>query len=546
MKHTETTGAPRNLEGDMAHLGGPPAIPSLRRSLAATTFFIITWLLVFPYFGELNNPNENVRVYMTAALVDHGTYEISEERARWGWVNDGACVEHRENDLLPCEGGWQGERFYYSVKAPLTSFLGIPGYLIAKALHSTADSSAPFADILWWVRLFGAGIPCSFFLFFFYRFLGRLTTSALARDTTFIAFAFGSVFLGYSLLFVSHSTCAAAAGSALMLLISFWRARKLGRPLTGRKAASRAFFAGLFAASATAFEYPAFFVTLLLCVFALIAIRSRHIFLFCLGALLPTLLVAHFQWSAFGNPLTPGHLFVESADFRAGHESGFFGADFLHWDAVFGLLFGPREGLFTTSPIFVFALLGITTAYRRGRGPTVTALIASALSYLAICFMNNWTGGWVIGPRYLLMVYPFVAIATLFGIESIVQKRRYGVTVVHTLLIMSIALSWAPSLLFPHAPPNTNFPLFDSALPLISAGLMPASPLNHLGIYGRGVLLAPLLILIFALAWTKGSSTKRGWVFGTVITCAAVCAVYVYQDQAFPLPPGTHHNWWSR
>ena len=29
------------------------------------------WLVPFPWFESLNNPNENVRVYMTRAIVEH-------------------------------------------------------------------------------------------------------------------------------------------------------------------------------------------------------------------------------------------------------------------------------------------------------------------------------------------------------------------------------------------------------------------------------------------------------------------------------------------
>ena len=105
--------------------------------MAAVALFVGVWLYVFPYFASLSNPNENVRLYMTAALVDEGSYEISSIRQRWGWVNDAACVQDVVGVLSPCTGVMPqgGERRYYSVKAPLASFLAIPGYVVAKWVH---------------------------------------------------------------------------------------------------------------------------------------------------------------------------------------------------------------------------------------------------------------------------------------------------------------------------------------------------------------------------------------------------------------------------
>ena len=46
---------------------------------------VVTWtyLWFFPYFAGLNNPNENVRLYLTRAMVDHGSLAIG-QRIRGG------------------------------------------------------------------------------------------------------------------------------------------------------------------------------------------------------------------------------------------------------------------------------------------------------------------------------------------------------------------------------------------------------------------------------------------------------------------------------
>ena len=49
-----------------------PATPSRRRTRWMLGMMAICLLWPFPSFEQINNPNENVRFYMTAALVEDG------------------------------------------------------------------------------------------------------------------------------------------------------------------------------------------------------------------------------------------------------------------------------------------------------------------------------------------------------------------------------------------------------------------------------------------------------------------------------------------
>ncbi|MFK8003097.1 MAG: hypothetical protein AB8H86_26240 [Polyangiales bacterium] len=534
-------------------------MPSRKRSLVATLFFVAAWLFVFPYFERMNNPNENVRLYMTAALVDDGSYEISNQRQRWGWVNDAACTQparpgvegFAEGELMYCEGRPGGARKYYSVKAPLTSWLGIPGYVIAKWLGGEELTKA---SAIWWVRLFGTGIPCAIFLFFFYGFLGRVTSSPMARDLSFLAFALGSVFLGYSYLFASHSTSAVAAGGAFIILAHFHRQKRDGFRAETKKQRSGAWLlaalAGFLTAGCTALEYPCLLFSVAFSLYALVAIRPfPRILAFGVGALIPTLLVAHFQWSAFGNPLSPGHLFVENAAFRAGHEQGFFGADGFHWEAAASLLFAPREGLFTTTPFFLFALLGLAPLWKRYRVAASFAGAASLLTYLAICLMGNWDGGWVIGPRYLVVLLPFVAIASAAGLESAERKAPILTGyVASTLIIMSFAVAGTLSVFYPHVPAEIIWPMSHMVWPVLSEGRAPHNALELLGMVGSWTMLPLVFLALGSLVWAQDKKTKWRapmWVVAGVFTAAALYATSIPEmgDAARPALDAVHSLW---
>lgn len=481
---------------------------SKRRRIAAAALFAAVALYVFPYFPILNNPNENVRLYMTAALVDEGTYEISEIRRRWGWTNDAACVDVGPGDgsRVPCEGPMRqipsradDGREYFSVKAPLASWMGVPGYQLYRWWKGDADPE--LVEALWWTRVSASVLPMVVFFYFFHGFLGRLTRSPIVRDAVYLGTALGSVLLGYALLFVSHSQSAAFAFGAFMLLHRSRRepAKKLAHGL--------ALVAGLLAAGTTALEYPCVLVTALLCVQALFALHWSRWVAFGVGALIPTLMVMHFQDAAFGSPLSPGHLFVENPAFRAIHEGGFFGMDEVQWDAAWKLLVHPRLGLFSLTPILAFAVLGVVPAFRR-EGARLEAFFGSLIvvgMYVAVIHLANWDGGWVTGPRYLVVVIPFVACGAALGLDGLVSRGGRTQRWAHGLALGTAAASLIaagfPSLYYPHLPPDLDWPLAHLFGVLVAHDFAPYTALHLLEVHGTVSMVPVALVLTLGLGW---------------------------------------------
>jgi len=481
-------------------------------------------LYVFPYYPILNNPNENVRLYMTAALVDEGTYEISAIRQRWGWTNDAACVDVGEDGgRVPCEGPMRrvpradDGRQYFSVKAPLASWLGVPGYQLYRWWKG--DAEPELAEALWWTRVSASAAPMVLFFYFFHGFLGRLTRSPIVRDAVFVGTALGSVLLGYALLFVSHSQSAAFAFGAFMLL---HRSRRLEGK---RLAQGLAFLAGLLAAGTTALEYPCVLVTAVLCLQALFALHWSRWVAFGVGALLPTLLVMHFQDAAFGSPLSPGHLFVENPAFRAIHEGGFFGMGELQWDAAWKLLVHPRLGLFSLTPILAFALLGIVPAFRR-KGARLEAAFGVTITagmYLAVIHLANWDGGWVTGPRYLVVVIPFVASGAALGLDGLVARGGRSLRAAHALAIgtafASLVAAGFPSLYYPHLPPDLDWPLAHLFPVLVSHDFAPYTALHLVDVHGSVSMVPVALLFTMAIGWAAHGQ------YGTALRAIPIAAL---------------------
>lgn len=441
----------------------------------------VAYLYVFPYFPKINNPNENVRLYMTAAIVEQGTYAIDDIRARWGWVND-AAVHHGK---------------VFSVKSPGTSLVGVPAYALYYWGGQWLGSGFDRTVAIWVCRVTASIVPTLVFLWFFYRWLGRRTRYPVLRDATFLSVALGSLLFGYAILYVSHTLSAVCAFGAFMILFD---GRHGARP--NRRTS---FLAGLLAAGVTFFEYPGLVVSAALTAYALAALRPRRRFLsFALGALVPTLLVMHFQWVAFENPFMPGHLYVETDALREAHHEGLYGATGFHPEAAFALLFDFGMGLLPLTPLLAFAALGFPRLLidRRLRLEGAVALACFGLTYAAITFMNNWRGGWTIGPRYLAVVVPFVAWAALEGLDLMAQRTPRAVAVLAIgFTATALVASGLPSMYYPHIPPELDRPLDELFAVLVSHGYAPYTAGNLLGWWGTASMVPMFLLGGFALAW---------------------------------------------
>ncbi|MET0385751.1 MAG: hypothetical protein ABW321_07315, partial [Polyangiales bacterium] len=460
------------------------------------------YLYAFPYQATLNNPNENVRFYMTAALVEDGTYAIDGMRARWGWVNDAAV-----------HGGHT-----YSVKAPGTSLLGLPGYVTYLYGSRAFGHAYDRTEALWVCRLTASILPSLLFAYVYLGFLLRRGYPAAVTFASFAAVMLGSLLYGYGMLFVSHTLSAVVAFTAFAWLYEVERNERRGSPLT-------AAWYGLLAAATTWLEYPGLVATLVLTGYALYVLRSWRLRAAWLaGGVVPALSLMHFQWRAFDNPLTPGHLFVESAAFRAAHEQGVYGAVGPSWEALHGLLFDLGAGLFPLTPLLWLALPGLWLLCRRRetRAAGITCGVLWLLTTLAIASMNNWRGGWTIGPRYLAVCVPFLGLAALHGLAQLPPLWAAGLGL--GTMLAACAASGIPSVYYPHLPPEFTRPLPQLFQVLIAHDYAPLNAGQWLGVWGSASML-PLLACVLGLsaAVLQTAGRQRGLVAGIALATAALC-----------------------
>ena len=479
-------------DGDAAARGVGEADRPVRplRRLARWARGHWAWLLVAfvylyatPLYPKLNNPNENVRFYMTAAMVEQGTYRIDEMRRRWGWVNDASVYEGH----------------YYSVKAPGTSWLGVPGYVLYRWW---AGEHFDRWEALRWVRRSSTTLPVLAFLAFFWGWLRRQGFAPWVADATLLSVALGSPLLGYALLNASHATAAAALTVAFALL---FEARRGYRP--------------------------------------------SHLRAFVLGGLLPTLAVAHFHWRAFGNPLTPGHRYLENRGLLKFHDKGLYGVTSLHPEAMWRLLVDPRWGLLTTAPWVLLALWGgLRMLRRRRRGsrwPRGAALVAWATvlgTYLAVSLLVHYWGGWSLGPRYLTEVIPLLGWMGAWALPEPggdlaeaapdPPSRRWPWWAAG-LSLAGLLLGGLPSLYYPHIPESLRWPWPWLYATLLSLDFAPYNlGRDLLGLRGTASMLPVFAAMLggWVLAWRAWRARVR--LVGALLVAAAVFTAFWW-----PAPP---------
>ena len=102
----------------------------------------------------------------------------------------------------------------------------------------------------------------------------------------------------------------------------------------------------------------------------------------------------------FGNPFNPGYL---------GDTNPAFGSSLL-W-GTYGLLLSPSGSLFLYCPVALLGVPALVAWWREDRPATVLFAGLFVTFFAFYAQLGNWSGGRSYGPRYLVPVLPFLALA---------------------------------------------------------------------------------------------------------------------------------------
>lgn len=468
----------------------------------------MVWLYLysFPYFPGIRSANELPRVYLTWAMVEEGSFAIDTGVARWG----------RTADVSPVRG------HVYSNKAPGSSFLAVPAYLLLAGGKAAVGAGEPtLAEMMWAFRVFTGVIPTLLFLLLLSRFLRRFAQED-GRTLALAGYALGSMAMAYSVLFIAHQLSAVCIGTAYVLLT--WVVED-GRDTRWMAAA------GLAAGCAPLVDYQSAFAGVPLAVYALMKLlgarprRFRPIAYAVLGAVPPIALLLFYHHQAFGSPFKTGYDYSQT--FAHFHQQGFLGMTELRWEAFVGSTVAPDNGLLFLCPMLLLALPGWYLMARRGQWAHLGVTAAVVVIYLLfISSINFWRGGWQMGPRYITAMLPFAMVPVAVALDAASRRwplRALGVALV-TVGMVIYALSCA---MFPHFPEKFRNPLYELTFRLMGDELAPYNLGWVLGLRGAWSLLpyGAVLAAVIALVALPEPRRWRSALLG-VAGAALILAAY--------------------
>lgn len=451
-----------------------------------------------PYLGRFMNANERPRLLQGIAWVEEGTSSI-DGRAT-GHIVSGIDVSRTPaGNLVPN-------------KPPGTTIPAAVAYGLVR--NTEAPTLETYTQL---ARVLGGMVPMVVLLAFAWRrHPGRAGAFAL------VTLALATPCLAYSRLLYGHALAACCLWGGVMMLERARAERRVGWAVAG----------GMIAAAAVTVEYLAAFAGVPIGIWLIAGARRRGswsvVAASVLGASVPIAGLMRYQHALFGSPwLTPYH-FVVREGFAEIHGQGLLGLTWPSTDSVFEHLLSPWGGLLYWAPLSVLAIAAMFRAVRRGEDePTERVGLAIVLLLLVLNVCLAQTGGWRVGPRYLVVALPFL-LPGFRRLHGWLGRPGWGALVV-ALLGWSLFVNFFAAGLFPHLVPEGN-PLRDFLLPLWAEGLRPHS---LWGSWGMGLTGTVTLILFVAVTRPESLAERRNWLAGLVGT-----ALLLGVGLALPGAPG--------
>jgi hypothetical protein len=459
-----------------------------RHFILIAAVLLLSYLYVLPRWADWS---QNSRLDLVRALSEQGSVIIDDYV-----VNTG--------DYALFEG------HAYSDKAPGPAFLALPAALILQpvldlppvqqSLDRLAGSSALSATLnptgsgvnIDKVRAFAVLVASTALAVALPTALGALALALLLRRMGVdeapaaimtLAYGLGTLIAAYGGNFYSHALAASLLIGALAVAAQAY-------------AFPRALLIGLLLGWAVISEYPAALPAAAIGLAAVWAWRRPSALAWMvLGGLPPLLLLAAYDLRAFGTPLPVGY--EHSALWQGQHQTGFLSITYPRPEAIWGLTFGLYRGLFVRAPWLLLALPGYLIWWRSGQNRPLWWVAVLAPLGLLLFYASSimWWGGFGAGPRYLVALVPFLALASAPAAMSL-WHRLWGRAALLLLVATSIVLTWGEAVARQSFPPDTlGNPWISYTLPAWREGDIARSLGAALGLHG-GLALLPLALLI--------------------------------------------------
>lgn len=429
----------------MSELGR--VISPLREHRRSLLPLAATLLFTYAYFVPAAAWNQNSRLALTRALVEHRSTIIDEYHVTTG-------------DKSFRDG------HFYSDKAPGISWLSTIPYALFHGWRTATGGEKPGVGVqpldpraaaageeplpeerkpgdvlvynqahrlaLYLCTLFSVGLPSLLGAVALYLLALRSSGRHLRACLVTGMWSLGTPALVYSTSLYGHQTCAALLLGAFALVC-----------LTEHGTALVGVATGALLGLAVTVEYPAAVAVVLLVTLAWHRHGLRFAAFTIAGGLPFAVALAVYHTAAFGHPLATGYDFVYREEFATGMAVRYgIGAPDLQ--AALAITFGSYRGLFYLSPVLLLAIWGLPRGFldrlEPGRFAWAIALIVFAYFLLLNAGYYMWDGGAAAGPRHLVPALPFLALGLLAVVDRVPRLMAVlGIVSVGQMLLLAAA-----------------------------------------------------------------------------------------------------------
>jgi hypothetical protein len=446
---------------------------------------LVIAVYVLPLAGApaATNPNEVVRIELASSIAFWARFDLEDSAASYGLSED---VSIRDGK-------------FYSDKAPGLSIISAPVVWVVSPVLGRAPSSDlpaywPLRHALTLILialpavglafLVGTAVPC---------------VDPTMRTSLAVIVALTTPLLTYGTVFFGHAPAALLVTLAWFALLGF-----PGQP--GSPGAGRAAFGGVAAGFAVSTEYPT--VLIVAVIFATLLVRRTALPILAsavAGAFAGMIPALMYHQVAFGAPWITGYSYKAATDFQAIIAHGTFGISWPSAEALWGITFGTRRGIFYYCPLLLLTPVGLWWMVHkigwRDAGPFLIATVGYGL--FAAGFVD-WPAGWCAAARHLVPIVPLVTTVALFAAVKLAE-HRWGAVVVGLLVAVSGTNALLTIALTPFFPPEFGAPLAQLVLPSLADGA------GFPNLLSSGTGIAPVLVVILiaiaataALIWATG------------------------------------------
>ena len=386
-----------------------------RQSLALFLAFLGFYLLTTG--GHLYSVDEETLFRTTESLVERGSLALPPDA--WGLVTS----EQQSDGAL------------YSQYQPGQPIAAIPLYLVGKALAPLYPDFAAPTVIRFAISLFGAFVTAAtaallhrLGLALGYRnrvalaaaAVYGLATTAWPYARTFYAEPLTALFLLASLHALRHATTPGTRGDMSWRWLA-WSGVAAGLSLFAKPHAALVVpFLGLYLLGRLAGSPP----------------WSR--------ATARRLIAPGLAWGVAvilaATPLFAGNTIMYGGPLRTGYSTGRLeGLAYPFFQGLYGLLLSSGKGVAWYSPPLILALLAARPFYQRHRAEALACLAIAATHFAFYSRLTLWNGDWAWGPRYLVVILPFLFLPILAFLDTL-RAARWRVAVASAVIAIGFGV----------------------------------------------------------------------------------------------------------